>query len=81
MFLVSATDADIGLNGVVQYFLFGAGSQYVTINQSTGEIRVADADIDFEVVNAMGNPLVLTLIAQDTGESGVGQVTLFGKDI
>lgn len=68
MFSVSAIDADIGLNGVVQYFLFGAGSQYVTINQSTGEIRVANTDIDFEVVNVMENPLELTLIAQDSGE-------------
>ena len=68
VFLVSASDADIGQNGVVQYFLFGAGSQYVSINQSTGEIRVAGSDIDFEVVNGMGNPLVLTLIAQDNGK-------------
>ena len=69
MFSVSATDADIGQNGVVQYFLFGAGAQYVSINQSTGEIRVSSTGIDFEVVNAMGNPLVLTLIAQDNGKS------------
>ena len=68
VFLVSANDADIGQNGVVQYFLFGTGSQYVRINQSTGEIRVSSEGIDFEVINTIGNPLVLTLIAQDSGE-------------
>ena len=48
---MSATDADLGQNGEVQYFLFGVGAQFVSINQSTGEIRVSSTGIDFEVVN------------------------------
>lgn len=69
VFAVSAVDADSGENGVVQYFFFGVGTDYFNINQTTGEIRVAASGVDFEVVNAIGNPLMLTLVAQDNGKS------------
>ena len=64
---MSAFDSDSGDNGVVQYFLFGVGSNYFTINQTTGEIHVAASGVDFEIVNVIGNPLSLTLIVQDNG--------------
>lgn len=65
---MSAIDSDIDDNGVVQYFLFGVGSNHFTINQTTGEIRVAASGVDFELVNVIGNPLILTLIVQDNGK-------------
>lgn len=69
VFDVSAIDADSGDNGVVQYFLFGVGSSYFSINQTMGEVRVAVTGVDFEIVNVIGNPLILTLIVQDNGKS------------
>ncbi len=65
---MSAVDADLGDNGSVQYFLFGVGNTYFSIDSATGEIRVVAPGVDFEVVNVIGNPLVLTVIAQDNGE-------------
>lgn len=64
---VRATDADIGENGEVQYSLFGIGIQYFSIDSDTGDIRVSSSGVDFEVVNLMGNPLQLIVIAQDNG--------------
>lgn len=68
VFAVSAADDDSGDNGAVQYFLFGVGTDYFNIDQTTGEIRVAPSGVDFEVVNVIGNPLILTLVAQDNGK-------------
>lgn len=69
VFAVSAVDVDSADNGVVQYFIFGVGTDYFNINQTTGEIHVAASGVDFEVVNPLGNPLILTLLAQDSGMS------------
>ena len=64
---VRATDDDIGENGQVQYSLFGIGTRYFSIDSDTGDIRVSSSGVDFEVVNPMGNPLQLIIIAQDNG--------------
>jgi hypothetical protein len=68
IFSISATDSDSGVNGVVQYLLFGVGSNFFSINQTTGEVLVAESGVDFEVVNVIGNPLILTIIVQDSGK-------------
>lgn len=73
---MSAIDADIGQNGQVTYSLFGSGALSFSIGSVTGEIRVSSLGVDFEVVNVMGNPLILTIVAQDRGEScDISQLT------
>lgn len=70
---VTAVDADIGENGVVEYSLFGIGTRYFNIDAVTGDIRVSSSGVDFEEVNPMGNPLQLIVIAQDNGMwNGIG---------
>lgn len=65
---VSAIDADVGQNGEVSYQLFGPEENYFSINSVTGNISVSDSGIDFEIVNAVANPITLMIFAQDNGE-------------
>ena len=69
VFTVLAIDPDFGQNGEVTYLVLGLGTQYFNINQSTGEITVSSQGVDFEIVNSMMNPVVITLIAEDDGET------------
>ena len=68
VFTVMATDADIGRNSQVQYLLFGDGSEFFTLSPSSGELQVGSSGIDFEVVDPIGNPLILTVVAHDDGK-------------
>lgn len=52
----------------MEYLLFGPGLQYFSIDRQTGVISVAESGVDFESVNAMMNPLIMTVIAQDRGQ-------------
>lgn len=63
-----ATDADIGRNSQVQYLLFGDGREFFTLNSSSGELRIGPSGIDFEVIDPIGNPLILTVVAHDDGK-------------
>ncbi len=38
LLVVNATDADLGVNGFVRYFIFGAWIQYFSIDERTGVI-------------------------------------------
>ena len=64
--MVTAEDADIGSNGMVHFLLFG--TEYFNIDPMTGEVTISAAGLDFEVVDEIENPLLLTIIVQDAGK-------------
>lgn len=62
---VSATDLDIGLNGVVRYYVVaGDNNQDFSLDQSSGALRVQKS-LDFERLKSYS----LTIQAEDSGEN------------
>ncbi|KAM9733934.1 protocadherin Fat 3a [Menidia menidia] len=60
---VEATDADVGINGQIQYSLLGPGSEDFSIDPDTGEIK-SSTPLDYEVTPAY------RLVAQATDGGG-----------
>ena len=58
---VQCVDTDLGLNGVVTYFLYG-GAGYFAIDANTGNITVANS-----LVNSVSAQYTITVVAQDLG--------------
>ena len=50
---VNATDADIGANGFVRYYIFGSGDQYFTVEERTGVIGVKVVCITTRVISGV----------------------------
>lgn len=62
---VSATDVDIGLNGVVRYYVIGGDENFdFSLDQSSGVLRV-QKNLDFERVRSYS----LIIQAEDSGEN------------
>ena len=68
---VSATDLDIGLNGVVRYFIVGGDNNHdFSLDQSSGVLRV-QKNLDYERVQNYD----LIIQAEDSGENSLNTTT------
>ena len=62
---MTATDADSGSNGAISYHLSGSEVERFAVDAVTGEVTVTKP-LDYESTT---DPYVLTVIAQDSGET------------
>ena len=69
---VSATDMDIGLNGVVRYYIVGGDDNHdFSLDQSSGVLRV-QKNLDYERVQNYD----LIIQAEDSGENSLNSTTM-----